>query len=69
MRIKLLQTVTLKGHEKAVKAGWEGEHDDEEAKALINVGYAKEIKEAKKASEPPENKNKGAAPENKTQGR
>ncbi len=60
MHIKTNTTVNLTG-KGVVKSGWEGEHDDEESKALINIGYAKETP-VKKTEE---TKNKGNAPENK----
>lgn len=67
MHIKLLQPVQLKGHDKPLKKGWVGDHDDDESKALIQVGYAQEVKGGEKKAEkgPPENKKVPGAPENK----
>lgn len=45
MRVKLLKKCTVGKPPRARRIGWVGEVEDDEAKALVQVGYAKETKE------------------------
>lgn len=72
MKIKALTTINHGG--KTLKRNTvTDEIADDEAKALIEIGYAKATteavtKEEKDEGAPPENKDKGAPPENKAKG-